>query len=222
MKLSIALAPALALSFACGVAPRDSDAREDADAEQGQAPVVLNIGNEDLRVARFDLDLDIHIARFLEPAAELPLDRVSIFGAGPDQQPEDLSIALARCNALWGYEVTGGAAFVVGQGESLSGTSGGGSACAPCGFTLVCPSTCPDLGPGEIPRADPSTYDTDPAEGDTGVDNGGGGSGGGSGGGDSSGTSSGSGGNKSGGSTSGGSTGGSGGSSGGVGQPGGD
>ena len=230
MKLvPFSLVSALALATACGVAPRENDtSAADANESEMVAPVVLNIGIDQLHVARFDLDLDVNIARFTEPAATLPLDRVIIFGEAPEEVPEPLDGVVTRCYELFGYDVTGGGAFIVGQGEDIvTSLSGSGSNCAECGAVVICAGSCPNLGPGEVPRGDPSTYDTDPPEGDTGVDNGGGddggeggsdGSSGGSGGSDS-----GSGGTASGsGSTSGGSTGGSGGSSGGVGQPGGD
>lgn len=188
---------------ACGVSPEEARPSEaEGEGEDVVAPVVLNIGIDQLAVARFDLDLGANIARFTEPAARLPLDRVSIFME--HEPPEDLSDALARCNELWGYEVTGGAEFVVGQGESDI-TELGVSSCISCGFAVICPGTCRNLGPGEIPRSDPSAYDTDPVEGDTGVDNGG-----------SSGT-----GDSGGASGSGAGSGGHGGASGGVGQPGG-
>lgn len=161
----------LATLAACGVAPEEAQqANGDGDARELVAPVVLNIGIEQLAVARFDLDLERNIGRFTGPASAMPLDRVSIFADG--EVPEDLDNAIARCNELWGYEITGGAEFVVGQGETNIAELNTGS-CVACGFAVICPGSCPNLGPGEVPRGDPSTWDTDPPDGDTGVDNGG-------------------------------------------------
>jgi hypothetical protein len=220
MKLApFALVSARAFAFslpialaACGAAPRTDAAATDDDARTDDvAPVLLNIGIDQLHVARLDLDLDANIVRFTAPAATLPLDRVSIFA--DEAPPEDLNSAIERCNDLWGNDVTGGDEFVVGQGESLV-MSLGASACVTCGFAVICPGHCSALGPGDVPRGDTSTYDTDPSDGaDTGSD--GGESGG-------SGSGSGNDGDRSGGdSSSGADSGGSGGSHGGVGQPGG-
>lgn len=211
------LALSLAPLAACGSPPNEAPASDAAATNQEHvAPVVLNIGIDQLHVARFELDLRANIARFMEPAASLPLDRVVIFGQGPDETPEHLDDVVSRCYEVFGYDVTGGTAFIIGQGEDLLTTlTANGSECAECGAVVICVGMCAELGPGEVPRADPATYDTDPPEGDTGVDNG-------SGDGESGGSGSGNDGDRSGGdSGSGADSGGNGGSHGGVGQPGG-
>lgn len=180
---------------------------------------VLDIGLEQLHVARLVLDLDVNIARFIDPARSLPLDRVLLTKGG--EEPADLGSVITDCmvscppdqaDCRRGYEITGGAGFVVGQGEGFVDVTAG-SRCSVCGWAVICEGSCDRLGPGEVPRGDPSQYDVDPAEGDTGVD-GSGGSDGDSGG-------SGSSGGRSRGGASGSGAGSGGGSHGGVGNPGG-
>lgn len=233
----LALALLCSSLAACVLAPEEAQrAQDEGDAQEPVAPVLLNIGIDQLRVARLVLDLDTEVARFIQPASELPLDRVQVLANG--FAPEDLDHIIARCSELEGYEITRGDAFVVGQGEALLGADigGGGTQCAVCGFAVICPGMCPALGPGEVPH-DASSFDDDPRDdadanvtsgdgngGDTGTDSGGD-SGGDDGGGDGSGDSGSNAGNTSGGSAgdsgSGASDGGSGGSHGGVGNPGG-
>lgn len=225
----VAFISLLSLTFmftsACGAPPASSAAAEEDDAAGAQmvAPVVLNIGIDQLHVARAVFDLDTTIVRFVDPAGELPLDRVQVLANG--FAPEDLDHIIARCSVLEGYEITGGDAFVVGQGEALlgAGMTSDGAHCAVCGFAVICPGSCPALGPGDVPHGAASFDDGDPRDdsdenvtggdgngGDTGTDGGG--------------SSGSNGGNASGGSAgdsgSGASSGGSGGSHGGVGNPG--
>lgn len=219
------------LAVACGAPPREetTSAGDSAGDAQMVAPVVLNIGIDQLHVARVVFDLDTTIVRFVDPAGELPLDRVQVLANG--FAPEDLDHIIAQCSDLQGYEITGGDAFVVGQGEALLGAdlSSGGTHCAVCGFAVICPGMCPALGPGDVPHDAAGFDDGDPRDdseqnvtsgdgngGDTGTD-GGGSSGGSSGDGGSNGNTSG---GSAGGSGSGASSGGSGGSHGGVGNPG--
>lgn len=211
----------LMLSAAACAPPDAAEQGEETGAVTEYVPLpVLNIGMDQLHVARLVLDLDVTIARFVEPARSLPLDRVEL--TLDDEEPVDLGNVITDCleecpagdeTCRRGYEITGGADFVVGQGEGFIDVTSG-SDCTVCGWAVICMGSCGELGPGSVPRGDPSQYDVDPAEGgDTGVDGGGsGGSDGDSGSGDS---------GSHGDSGSGASSGGEGGSHGGVGNPGG-
>ncbi len=222
--LSLLAAAVSALALACAAPPpgdEDTTAAADDDGDIQYAPVVLDIGIDQLHVARLDLDLDDVVVRFTDPASSLPLDRVQILA--DEQEPVDLDNAISNCGAPCpigeedchpGYEITGGAEFVVGQGEGFVDATAG-SVCAVCGWAVICAGSCRNLGPGDVPRVDPASYDTDPAD-DDGTGGTGGGDGGGSGGDD--GGSSGGGAHDSG---SGASSGGTGGGHGGVGNPGG-
>jgi hypothetical protein len=215
MKLLAPTALAFTVLSACGVAPRDDGSTRDGNeptSENEETRVVLNIGIDHLNVERFDLDLSRNIARFADPAAELPLDRVVIFGAAPDEAPAYLDDVVAACYEVFGYDVTGGNAFIVGQGEDLLTTlTASGAECAECGAAVICVGQCEQLGPGDVPPLDPSLYDVDPVDGEETGSNGGG-EGGSEGGGTGTGTGTDSG--------SGAGSGGSGGSHGGVGNPG--
>lgn len=161
---------------ACGAPAEDHDGTA-ADDGTASVPVVLNIGSEQLRGDGLVLDLDVTIARFLEPAHLLPLERVHITAHGRDG--EDLIGAIFRCSDELGYDVTGGDQFVIGQGEELIVNSEA-VGCVPCGWTVICPSSCDALGPGQVPYGDPAPNDLDPADGDgsSGTGSGGTGSGG--------------------------------------------
>ena len=203
---------------ACGVSPDDNTNGADDTAAAG--PVVHNIGAAQLDVVRLDIDLDQVVARFLQPAPELPLERVYLTSNG--QAAENLADGIFSCFSARDDGMVNSGPFIV-TGDDGAVLDGDVDHCLPCGHALICGGAHEELGRGQEPPLDPTANElaadddgvTDPPD-DGVTDTGSGGTTGDSG---SSGT--GSSGSSGTGSSSGGGTGGTGGNHGGAGNPGG-